>query len=420
MALFTGGRNYRLVFSANAISNLGDGVSVLAYPWLATMISNNPIDIALVAFASRLPWFLFALPAGVITDLFEHRRLMVWADTFRFIVTLGVVFMIFFIPNLLVGNGQRESILLLSFAVFLLGMAEVLRDNTAQTILPSIVDIKDLPHANGQLLSIERIMVQFVGPLLAGFLIAISLPLPFLLDAATFAISAILVLRLLVQDKVIPTQRQPAINAMKEGFIWLFHRPILFSMAVMTGLMNLGSIISLTILILFAQEILNLGAAEYGLLLAGGAAGGVFGGLMAPWIVTRIGSGWGLRIAIILITLESTIIAFAIHPIMVGVALFTGVFGGMMWNVIALPLRQQLVPPELLGRVNSVYRFFAWGVMPVGALLGGIMVANIEEYIGREFALRATYLSVSIWFLILTTVAFQYFSNDKIAASKRL
>ncbi len=91
MAILLRNRNYRLVFSAAAISNLGDGVSALAFPWLATLVTRDPMLIALVAFATRLPWLLFALPAGVLTDRADRRQLMVRADLFRLILTAGVI-----------------------------------------------------------------------------------------------------------------------------------------------------------------------------------------------------------------------------------------------------------------------------------------------------------------------------------------
>lgn len=413
--MFVGNKNYRLLLSASAISNLGDGISVLAYPWLATMISRDPMDIAFVAFASRLPWFVFTLPAGVITDRFEHRKLMVAADLFRFILTIAIVAAIFFTPDF---SDKGIYIPLLSLAAFMFGLAEVLRDNTAQTMLPTIVEGKDLPEANGQLWSMEKVMGQFVGPPLAGFLIAVALPLPFLVDAVTFAIAAALVSGVSVTRVIVSGHHQPAFAAMKEGFTWLVRHPVLFHMAVMTGLLNLGGTISLTVMVLFAQDVLNLGATGYGLLLSCGAVGGVIGGLVAPRIVQRIGKVWGLRIAVTTVILESGMIAFAAHPAMVGVALFAGVFGGMMWNVIAVPFRQRLVPPELLGRVNSVYRFFAWGMMPIGALLGGVLVSQVDDIASREIALRAPYFAVAVGSILMTIMAFRQFTAKTIGGAE--
>ena len=77
------GASYRKLFAASTISNLGDGVGVIAYPWLASAVTRNPLLIALVAVVQRLPWLLFTLPAGVITDRGDRRRLMVGANTVR-------------------------------------------------------------------------------------------------------------------------------------------------------------------------------------------------------------------------------------------------------------------------------------------------------------------------------------------------
>ena len=91
MTLFFTNKNYRLLFSASAVSNLGDGVSALALPWLASLITRDPILIATVAFATRLPWFLCSITAGVITDRYDRKHLMVGADILRMILTAGLV-----------------------------------------------------------------------------------------------------------------------------------------------------------------------------------------------------------------------------------------------------------------------------------------------------------------------------------------
>ncbi|HSP29826.1 MAG TPA: MFS transporter, partial [Ilumatobacteraceae bacterium] len=88
------GRNYFRLFSASTISNLGDGIGVVAYPWLASAITRNPLLIALVAVVQRLPWLLFSLPAGVITDRHDRRSLMLWSNAARGAITLFVAFVV--------------------------------------------------------------------------------------------------------------------------------------------------------------------------------------------------------------------------------------------------------------------------------------------------------------------------------------
>ena len=77
------GKNYWRLFSAHAISNLGDGIAAIAYPWLASAVTRSPFLIALVAVASRLPWLIFTLPAGVITDRFNRGKIIVAMDIAR-------------------------------------------------------------------------------------------------------------------------------------------------------------------------------------------------------------------------------------------------------------------------------------------------------------------------------------------------
>ena len=88
------GRSYQKLFGASTISNLGDGVGQLAYPWLASAVTRNPMLVALIAVAQRLPWLVFSLPAGVITDRHERRWLMVLSNAARAVVTLGVALLV--------------------------------------------------------------------------------------------------------------------------------------------------------------------------------------------------------------------------------------------------------------------------------------------------------------------------------------
>ncbi len=100
-------RNFRLLFSASAISNLGDGVSSLALPWFATLRTRDAFLISLVAMAGCLPWFLFALPAGVWTDRADHQQRMVRADMVRMFLSLGVIALIFCLRHNANGGDQR-------------------------------------------------------------------------------------------------------------------------------------------------------------------------------------------------------------------------------------------------------------------------------------------------------------------------
>ncbi|WP_179378154.1 MFS transporter [Jannaschia marina] len=384
--------NYRWLMGASGVSNLGDGVSKLAFPWLATLITRDPFLISLTAVAGYLPWLLFSLPAGVWTDRIDRRRLMVRADLFRMVVTLGVVAMVLAALPPVAAPGL--AIAGLCAVAFLLGSAEVLRDNAAQTVLPAVVKPADLETANGQMWSVERIMGEFVGPPLAGVLIALALPVPFGFDALTFALAAGFVWMMVIPARAAPVRRSFRVELM-EGVAWIWRHVVIWRLAIILGVINACAMAALTMLVLFSQDVLGLGAVGHGLLLTCGAVGGVIGGLLAPAVARRIGGTPSLWLAFVLFSGCYALIAATDSPVVVGAALFVESLGAMLWNVVTVSFRQRAIPDPLLGRVNSVYRFFGWGMMPLGALAGGLLVAWAEPSVGREAALRLPYWSAA-------------------------
>ena len=189
------GSSYWKLWTATAISNLGDGVSMVAYPWLASAVTRSPILIAAAGFASRLPWLIFTLHAGVLTDRFDRRKLIVAMDFMRGLLTVFVGFVVFFnkdsFPALdelatitnLETNWQIYFTLLIT--AFLFGLAEVLRDNSAQTLMPSVVDKENLEKANGRMWSAESLTNSFIGPPLGSLLLGIAIFIKFFFYAVS-------------------------------------------------------------------------------------------------------------------------------------------------------------------------------------------------------------------------------------------
>ena len=181
------GSNYWRLWVASVVSNLGDGIALIAYPWLASAVTRSPVLIALIAVAQRLPWLVFTLPAGVITDRVDRRKLMVAMDVSRTLITLVVAATVVAAASDLpspeqVATGAVSAANLVVYGVLLgasllFGFAEVLRDNAAQTFLPAIVEADQLERANGNMWGAEMVTNSFVGPPL-GSLLARQLPIP--------------------------------------------------------------------------------------------------------------------------------------------------------------------------------------------------------------------------------------------------
>lgn len=380
-------RNYRLLFTAGVMTNLGDGVVALALPWLATMLTRDPLAIAAVAAAGRLPWLVFALPAGVIVDRADRRRLIARADLMRAGLVLAIL-------GLALGAPGPGAVWALVGLAFLLGSAEVLRDNAAQTILPALVDPADLEAANGQMWSAEQLTGQFIGPPLAGVLIGLGIALPFGLDAAALVLAAGLVWLIALPREVRAPQRFGP--ALAEGIAYMRADRPLLRLAVVLGLVNFLAMGTMTVQVLFAQDVLGLTAAAYGLVLSVAAAGAIAGSLLAPQLIRGIGAQRCLYLALAVWAAIYGVIGLTGSGPVMAASLFVFMAGSMLWNVITVSWRQRRIPGPVLGRVNSIYRFFGWGSMPLGALAAGALVAALEPGWGREVALRAPFVVAGV------------------------
>lgn len=390
-------RGYRLLMGASAASNLGDGVLALALPWLATAITRDPVLIAAVAAATRLPWLLVSIPAGVVTDRADRRRLIWRADLVRCALAVAVMALVLGARPPLPDDapGALPAIAALCALAFLTGCAEVMRDNAAQTMLPAVVAPHELERANGQLWSVERIASAFVGPPLAGLLIARGLPLPFALDAASLALAAWLVW-LMVLPPHVPAPRRAFLAEMGEGLAWLWAHAMLLRAGLVLGAINACSVGVLTLMVLIAREGMGLGPAGYGLVLAAGAGGAVAGGVVAPVVAERLGGHAAMLAGMGCLVLAYALVWAAAAPWMLGAALALEAVGAMLWNVVTVSWRQRAIPAAILGRVNAIYRCLGWGAMPLGALAAGAAAALLEPALGREDALRAVPLAASL------------------------
>lgn len=361
-------RNFRLVLGAAVFSHLGTGVYGVAFPWFATLLTRDPFLIGVVAMAPQLPWLFFALPAGVWTDRLDHRKTIVWANLLMAAMTLAVVALALW------GTPGLTAVLILAAIAFATGTVEVLRDNTAQTLLPDVVEPTALEAANSALQSGEKLTAQFIGPPLAGMLIAGSIALPFGFQMAMLALSAALLAQSRVQARA-KARPAPFWPALREGLRWLWANPVLRRLGLVLGLFNFLYEVIWSVMVLFAQDVLHLSAAGYGALLSTLALGGLLGGVAAPWLLQRLGARQGLLLSVLGFCLATSALVFTNNPWVAGAALFGDAFTGMIWNVVTVSYRQRHIPAPLLGRVNAVYRFIGWGPRPFGSLLGGGLVA---------------------------------------------
>lgn len=395
------GGGYRALWAASAVSNLGDGVRKAALPLLAASLTRDPALVAGLAFAGRAPWLLLALHAGALTDR-SDRRTVLWTTAAARAVVVAVV--------AVAVAGGWHGLALLYAAAFLLGAAEVLFDNAAQTIVPALVPADRLEAANARLYAAEVVADNFAGPPLGGALFAAAAAVPFGLDAASFALCAALV-ALLPRCPRPPARATSISDDIREGVRWLLAHRVLRTLGAVTGALNMMFSAYLSIFVLFALDVLGTGATGFGVLLAAGTAGSLAGTLAAARAARAAGTARALRATVALLALSWAAIGLTSSAWVVGAANAAIGFGVVLWNVVTVSLRQAAVPPGLLGRVNSAYRLLAWGAMPLGAALGGA--------VARGFGLRAPFLLAAVVAIVVLAVALRPLGERALADARR-
>lgn len=405
-------RRFWRLWAAVASSNVGDGLVSLALPWLASLLTRDPLAIAGVALATRLPWLVFSLQAGVLTDRFDRRRLMVVANSLRAVVATAMTAAVLL---------DLASLPALYLAAFALGMCEVVFDNTSQTILPALVPRHRLERANGTIAGAQLVIADFVARPVAGALVGVALSLPFAIDAATAALSAALIATIpgsFRPDRAPETTRPRMRTEIAAGIRWLWQHRLLRTLALALGAMNAITAATMATVVLFVQEVLGLDGLGFGLLLAAGSVGGLLGSVLAPNAVRRLGDGPSLAIAVVAPIAGFTVLTVTRSAVLAGLALAAYSFTAVLWNVVTVTLRQTLIPDGLLGRVNSVYRFFGWGAMPIGTLLGGGLVAVVEQLVDRPSGLRSPFAAAAVLHVALTIVLLPRLTSARIAAAR--
>lgn len=370
---------------------------LVAFPLLAVTLTTSPVLIAGVAVAGRLPWLLVSLPAGALADRMSRRRLVAIVEVARAIVMLGLGVVIV---------TDRVSLAALYLSAFLVGVFETAFSAATRAAVPSLVSDAGLPRANGYLLASETSGKQFAGPAVGGLLFAASPALPFLGDAMSFAGSAVLLNRALPRTAApSPAPSTTLAGDVREGLAWFRRQRLLRLIAFTVTTLAFCQSAVLSILVLYGLQVLGLSDAGYGLFLAVGATGDVLGSLLAHRAHARLGPGRAILAASVAAATGYLILAATDNVVVAVVGFALEAVAVALGNVATLTLRHQIVPTELFGRVNNAFRMCVFGVMPLGALAGGLTAARLGV---QETLVAAAVLQLSVTALIARRVTAEF------------
>ena len=376
--------SYWRLFSSSTISNLGDGMVVAAAPLLAISLTNDSRLIAAISFAAMLPWLILSLPAGVYLDRHDRQKIMVRANLVR-----GMIFALIAIG----AATDSLNIYLLIVATMLAGVCELFFDMSSQAILPAMINQESLEVANSRLYISQIISNGFVGLPFGAWIFVIAIGAPFGINAIALILAALLIRSIRVKSVPKVEGSTNSFGAdLRQGLAWLWKHDLLRTLAIMLGVANMCGMFAQAVFVKFARDELGLGARGFGILLAATSVGSIVGVLIGQRVSKKLGATSAIILSYIIFAISDVIPG--VFPKIWTVAL-SGIvmaIAGTTWNVITVSMRQRLIPAELFGRVNSVYRFVGTGSTAFGALIGG--------QIAYSFGLRATYLASGVVLLV--------------------
>lgn len=367
------GRGLRNLVAANVSSSLGDGVAKVAAPLLAVRLTDDPLLVSAVAAVSMLPWLLLAVPAGILVDRVDRRRAMSAAGGAR--ALLAVLLLVLVASDAL-------TIWLLCAVVFAYSACETVYDGALRAVVPSIVARSDLARANSRIEAGEILVERFLSGPLTSALFAVSVLVPLGLNALAFAVAGLLAL-LLPAAAAGAHRTDPSGTPRTHGVTWhrqladgwhfLMGNPLLRKLWLISVVVGLFFSAATATLVLYVLDGLGVPEAWFGAFVLAGAVGSIGGAALAGRLKESYRAGPVMAVAL-LVTMAALVLMGAL-PVLGVVALgyLLSAAGVTVWNILSMSLRQAVVPERLLGRVHGTWRTLAWGTMPLGALLGGVL-----------------------------------------------
>jgi MFS family permease len=359
------------LWSAQAISQLGDQVSLLALPLVAVLtLDASAAQMGLLTAAELMPHLLFSLFAGVWIERRSHRRkLMIAADIAR--------------AGLLASVPLAAAFDVLTFqqlyaVAFAVGSFAVLFDISWATLFPAVVPRRDLVDASSKL-SLSRSLSFVLGPSLAGFLVqALTAPVTLLVDAFSYVGSALFLGRIRTQEPSPERDGNGVLRSLRDGMRFVLGDDLIRADLGCAATVNLFNFVFHAIFILYATKELGVAPGTLGIALGVGAVGGILGALVAPPLERAIGIGPSVVLGSVLFPAPLVLVPIASGSeltigVMLGTAEFFSAVGVMIFDVSAASMLFLRTPDRIRARTAGTFRFVNYGIRPIGALLGGAL-----------------------------------------------
>ena len=372
----------RLAWS-NLAAQSAEQIALAAAPIVAVlMLGVAEGETGLLQTVLTLPFILFAIPAGLLTDRISRRKLMAGAEALRAAALAGIL--------VLIAIGKLTLALLCLFG-FIAVCGTVAYSVAAPALVPSLVTPELLPTANARI-ELARTIAFASGPALGGVLVGWVGAAPAFGFAAALSVIAVVLLSGIYEPMREVAPRRHPLQDIKEGASFVLHHALLRPVFITQFIFNTGSFLVLAVFVPYAVRRLGVNATGVGTTLAMYGVGMVVGALFATRVMKRLAFGTVIGLGPVTGFVAAIVMAtttFVPSPWLAGLAFFLLGVGPILWVISTTTLRQSVTPPRLLGRVSAI-NILSYGARPLGSAIGAI----IGGLYGAEACL---YLAVAIF-----------------------
>lgn len=355
-------RNYRLFWIGTVIGNAGDWMDQIAMGWLIWQLTGSGAYLGLYAFCRAAPILFFTLVGGALADRIERRRLMQGTQTFAMILALLLAALV------LAGVVQVWHVLVIAG---LRGVFMSLNMPTRQALISDIVGRDQLMNAIA-LNSATMNLTKIVGGSLGGVLITIiGIGGVILINGLSFIVLIVALAMMTIPPAVKPLQRKSILGSIGEGLGYIRDNRTMRSLIVLALVPMLLGMPYMTLLPVFADDVLNIGNEGYGILVACTGIGAMFGALTIAALSGMRHRGTVMLLVMIMFGVMLLLFSRSQYP-WLSFTLLLGVGAGQTtFMALNNTLLQTLSSDEMRGRVMSIF-FLNRGMLPLGTLGAGL------------------------------------------------
>jgi len=359
---------FRILWCGAFVSTVGTWMQKVAQSWLVFTLTGSAFLLGLDSFLGELPILLFSLLGGVVADRMDRRRLLLASQYLQMTFALTLAALIYF------NRVNIWHILLLSF---LTGTAQSFGGPAYQSLIPTLVEKKDIPNAIA-LNSIQFNLARIIGPIVAGLAFSgLGAAACFLLNGVSFL--AVIFSLSSFKSRAIPSESPTnLVDELRTGLLFVSGQPVLQALSFLAFCSTFLGVPLITMLPLFAKAVFRLGPRGYSGLLACTGVGAVIGALIVAGLGNFPNKG---KVALVLqLLFGAMVVLFAFSPALWLSLLALLLAGIALVAVFALlsSLVQLQAPEAMRGRVVSIYMMAFRGGTPLGSLATGFLASHVS------------------------------------------